>query len=161
MAATEQMTLPRWSIWLPPVVLVILAVTWGRHLEGVLLVFEFAALVAAIVVAVHHAEVVAHRVGEPYGTLILAIGVTVIEVGLIVALMVSSPDKTAALARDTVFSAFMIAGNGVVGICLLVGAIKHQVVTFRPEGVAGAVATLAAVATLSLVLPTFTTSSPG
>ncbi|WP_426564565.1 calcium:proton antiporter [Angustibacter sp. McL0619] len=161
MAAADEMKLPRWSIWLPPVVLVALALTWGRHLEGALLVFECVALIAAITVAVHHAEVVAHRVGEPYGTLILAVGVTVIEVGLIVTLMVSSPDKTATLARDTVFSAFMIAGNGVVGICLLLGALKHQVLTFRPEGVAGAVATLAAVATLSLVLPTFTTSSPG
>jgi len=117
--------------------------------------------VGAVLTTVHHAEVVAHKVGEPFGTLILAVAVTVIEVGLIVALMVSSPEKSASLARDTVFSALMIAGNGVVGICLLVGAVRHQVLTFRPEGVAGAVATLSAVTTLSLVLPTFTTSSSG
>nr|WP_284291180.1 hypothetical protein [Angustibacter aerolatus] len=118
-------------------------------------------LVGAVVCAVHHAEVVAHRVGEPFGTLILAIAVTVIEVGLIVSLMVSSPETSSALARDTVFAAIMVVCNGVVGLCLLVGALRHQVVWFRPEGVGGALATLAAVATLGLVLPSFTASSQG
>jgi Ca2+:H+ antiporter len=62
-----------------------------------------------VLAAVHHAEVVAHRVGEPFGSLVLAVAVTVIEVGLIVTLMVSGGSKTAALARDTVFAAAMIA----------------------------------------------------
>jgi Ca2+:H+ antiporter len=109
---------------------------------------------------VHHAEVVALRVGEPFGTLILAIAVTVIEVGLILMLMTSSKGGET-LARDTVFSAYMIVCNGVVGICLLVGALKHRVVSFRVEGVTAAVATLTAVATLALVLPTFTETTAG
>ena len=100
------------------------------------------------------------RVGEPFGTLILAIAVTVIEVGLILMLMTSSKGGTT-LARDTVFSAYMIVCNGVVGLCLLVGALKHRVVSFRVEGVTAAVATLTAVATMSLVLPTFTTTTTG
>ena len=69
--------------------------------------------------AVHHAEVVAHRVGEPFGSLVLAVAVTVIEVALIVTLMVSGGKDTAALARDTVFAAVMITCNGIVGLCLL------------------------------------------
>ncbi len=115
----------------------------------------------AVLAAVHHAEVVAHRVGEPYGSLVLAVAVTVIEVALIVTLMVTGGDDTSTLARDTVFAALMIVTNGVVGVCLIVGALRHGIVEFRVRGTNGALATLAALATLSLVLPTFTTSSPG
>jgi Ca2+:H+ antiporter len=154
-------SLPRWSLLVPPGAVVMLAAAWGRKPGGLLLALVAAALVAAVVAAVHHAEVVAHRVGEPLGTLILAVAVTVIEVGLIVTLMVSGGDQAATLARDTVFAAFMIVCNGVVGLCLLVGGLRHRVVEFRVEGVTGALATLSAVATLALVLPTFTTSSPG
>jgi Ca2+:H+ antiporter len=154
-------SLPRWSLLVPPGAVVMLAAAWGRKPGGLLLALVAATLVAAVVAAVHHAEVVAHRVGEPLGTLILAVAVTVIEVGLIVTLMVSGGDQAATLARDTVFAAFMIVCNGVVGLCLLVGGLRHRVVEFRVEGVTGALATLSAVATLALVLPTFTTSSPG
>lgn len=147
---------------MPPVAALVLAATWGRA-PGVdaLLALVAVGLVAAVVAAVHHAEVVAHRVGEPLGTLILAVAVTVIEVGLIVTLMLSGGEGTSALARDTVFAAFMIVCNGVVGLCILVGALRHGVVDFRVEGVTGALATLTAVATLGLVLPTFTTSTSG
>src|SRR6266540_1345562 len=116
---------------------------------------------ALVVAAVHHAEVVAHRVGEPFGTLILAVAVTVIEVGLIVMIMSSGGPGAGSLARDTVFAAFIIVCNGVVGLCLLVGGLRHRVVEFRVEGVTAALATLTALATLALVLPTFTTTSPG
>ena len=110
--------------------------------------------------AVHHAEVVAHRVGEPFGTLILALAVTVIEVALIVSMMLAGgPDKSA-LPRDTIFSAIMIICNGAVGLCLLAGGLKHHEQTFRLEGATSALAALIALATLSLVLPTFTTSAP-
>ena len=78
-----------------------------------------------MVSAVHHAEVVAHRVGEPFGSLLLAVAVTVIEVGLIVTLMSSGKPEYASLARDTVFAAVMITCNGIVGICLLLGAIRR------------------------------------
>ena len=83
-------------------------------------------LVGAVLAAVHHAEVVAHRVGEPFGSLILAVAVTVIEVALIVTLMVSGDKDTSALARDTVFAAVMISVNGIVGLSLVVGALKRS-----------------------------------
>jgi Ca2+:H+ antiporter len=155
------MTLPRWTVLVPPAAAIVLALSWGSEAAGVLLAVVSMALVAAVVAGVHHAEVVAHRVGEPFGTLILAVAVTIIEVGLIITLMVSGGDQTSALARDTVFAAFMIVCNGVVGLCLLVGALRHRIVEFRVEGVTGALAILTALATLALVLPTFTTSTPG
>jgi Ca2+:H+ antiporter len=120
-----------------------------------------ATLVASVLTAVHHAEVVAHRTGEPYGTLILAIAVTVIEVALIVSLMLSGGDGKEVLARDTVFAAIMIVCNGVVGLCILLGGIRHHELAFRIEGTNPALSVLAALSTLTLVLPTFTISSPG
>ena len=118
-------------------------------------------LAGAVLAAVHHAEVVAHRVGEPFGSLVLAVAVTVIEVALIVTLMVSGGSDTSTLARDTVFAAVMITCNGIVGLSLLVGALRRRVATFNAEGTATALATVATLATLTLVLPTFTTSRPG
>jgi Ca2+:H+ antiporter len=110
---------------------------------------------------VQHAEIVAHRVGEPYGSLVLAVAVTVIEVGLIVTLMVSGKGDTTTLARDTVFAAVMITCNGILGLCLLVGSLRHGLVRFNKEGTGGALATVATLATVCLVLPTFTTSHAG
>jgi Ca2+:H+ antiporter len=118
-------------------------------------------LAAAVLAAVHHAEVVAHRVGEPFGSLILAVAVTVIEVALIVTIMLSAADESSSLARDTVFAAVMVTLNGIVGICLLVVTLRGRVATFNAEGTGSALATVAAVATMTLVLPAFTTSSPG
>jgi Ca2+:H+ antiporter len=120
-----------------------------------------AVLMGAVLAAVHHAEVVAHRVGEPFGSLVLAIAVTVIEVALIVTLMVSGGPETASLARDTVFAAVMITTTGIVGLSLLVGARRYHVVLFNAEGSGAALATVTTLAVLSLVLPTFTTSEPG
>jgi Ca2+:H+ antiporter len=120
-----------------------------------------AALVAAVLAAVHNAEVVALRVGEPFGTLVLALAVTVIEVALIVSLVVSGGTATTTLARDTVFATVMIVCNGVVGLCLLVGSIRHHVVAFRVEGASSALSVLAALTVTTLVLPTFTTSTAG
>jgi Ca2+:H+ antiporter len=162
MVAFERLTLPWWALAVPPAAVLVLILTWGRKLDvGVPLAFVAVALVAAVIAAVHHAEVVAHRVGEPLGTLILAVAVTVIEVGLIVMLMSSGGTGASTLARDTVYAAFMIVCNGVIGLCLLVGALRHHVLEFRVTGTTGALATLTAVATLALVLPSFTTSSSG
>ena len=111
--------------------------------------------------AVHHAEVVAHRVGEPFGSLVLAVAVTVIEVALIVTLMVSGGDDASTLARDTVFSAVMITCNGIVGISLLVGALRHNTVTFNAEGTGAALACVLTLSAVCLVLPSFTSSSSG
>jgi Ca2+:H+ antiporter len=119
------------------------------------------ALVAAVLAAVHHAEVVAHRTGEPLGTLVLALAVTLIETGLIVSMMLAGGPDKAKLPRDTIFSAIMIICNGIIGICLLVGGLKHHEQSFRIEGANNGLAALIAMAVLSLVLPTFTTSNPG
>jgi len=138
-----------------------LILTWGRDLPPPVIVLVALLLGAAVLSAVHHAEVVAHRVGEPFGSLVLAVAVTVIEVALIVTLMISGGAKTQSLARDTVFAAVMITCNGLVGLSLLVAALRRRVAVFHPEGTGGAFATVLMIATLSLVLPNFTTSRPG
>jgi len=153
--------LPRWSLAVPPLALVVLVLSWGRDLGAVLLILVCAGLGAAVIAAVHHAEVVAHRVGEPFGTLILALAVTIIEVALIVTLMASGGDKAASLARDTVFAAVMITCNGILGLSLVVGSLRHRVQEFRVRASNSALAVMTALVTLSLVLPTFTTSAPG
>jgi Ca2+:H+ antiporter len=145
----------------PALAAVALVLTWGRKPGTVVLVLVALLLAGAVLAAVHHAEVVAHRVGEPFGSLILAVAVTVIEVGLIVTLMASGGDDTSTLARDTVFAAVMITCNGIIGIALLVAGRRQHIVSFRAEGTAAALATVATLATLTLVLPTFTTSTPG
>jgi Ca2+:H+ antiporter len=114
-----------------------------------------------VLAAVHHAEVIAHRVGEPFGTLVLAVAVTTIEVALIVSLMLSGGPSTTALARDTVFAAVMIILNGMVGLCLLMGGKRHGEQSFGLLGVSASLATLAAIAVLTLVLPNYTTTVPG
>ncbi|GAB2738941.1 calcium:proton antiporter [Streptomyces bullii] len=150
-----------WTAVVPVVAVVLLVLTWGRDLPGVVVALVTLVLAGAVLAAVHHAEVVAHRVGEPYGSLVLAVAVTIIEVALIVTLMIDGGDKTSTLARDTVFAAVMITCNGVVGLSLLVAALRHRTAVFNPEGTGAALATVATLATLSLVLPTFTTSKPG
>ncbi|MGH7303617.1 MAG: calcium:proton antiporter, partial [Candidatus Rokuibacteriota bacterium] len=119
------------------------------------------ALMAVVVAAVHHAEVVAHRVGEPFGTLVLALAVTVIEVALIVSIMRAGGADKAALARDSVYATVMIICTGVVGACVLAGALRHREQSFRIEGAGPALAALVTLATMVLVLPVFTTSAPG
>ena len=111
--------------------------------------------------AVHHAEVVAHKVGEPLGTLVLALAVTVIEASLILSLMLAGGEDKAVLARDTVYAAVMIICNGVIGLCILVGGIRHREQSFRIEGAGPAFAALVTLATLALVLPNFTVNAPG
>ncbi len=118
-------------------------------------------LVGGIVMAVHHAEVVAHRVGEPYGTLILAICVTVIEVALIATIMLSQSPGSELIARDAVFAAIMIVVNGVVGLAILIGGLRHHELAFRIEGSNSALTVLAALATLTLILPSFTQTTQG
>ena len=145
----------------PVAALLILVVTWFNHEHWAVLTLVAVALIGAIIAAVHHAEVVAHKVGEPYGSLILAVAVTVIEVGLIVMLMISGGDGASTYARDTVFAAVMITLNGIVGISLLMGAIKHNLVSFNASGTSSAVATVIALAGVALVLPRFTTSADG
>jgi Ca2+:H+ antiporter len=134
---------------------------WGQTLNIWLLAGLGLLLIASVFIAVNHAEVIALRAKEPFGSLILAISVTVIEVAMIVVLMMQAPSETQGLARDAVFGAVMIAMNGIVGISLLTATRGRRVASFIPAGVGGAVSVLVALATLSLVLPSFTISSPG
>jgi Ca2+:H+ antiporter len=150
-----------WPVSVPVVALVVLAGAWFEHDSPVVLVVVALALVGGIVAAVHHAEVVAHKVGEPFGSLILAVAVTVIEVGLIVMLMTDGGQGASTYARDTVFAAVMITLNGIVGISLLTGALKHHLVSFNAAGTGSAVATVITLAGVTLVLPTFTTTAEG
>ena len=142
---------------------VLTAVTWGSKPGTIVLVVAGAFLAGAVLAAVHHAEVVAHRVGEPFGSLVLAVSVTVIEVALIVTLMVSggSGSETATLARDTVFAAVMITTNGILGISVLLGALHKGTASFNAEGTATALATVCTLAVVCLVLPSFTEGAPG
>jgi Ca2+:H+ antiporter len=153
--------LPAWSFAVPLAACIMLGVIWGRPAGWPLLCLAGAALVAAVLVAVYHAEVIAHRVGEPFGTLVLALAVTIIELSLIVSMMLSSGVEARALARDTVFASVMIICNGVIGLCLLMGSLKHRVVDFRPEGTTPPLAVLATLATLTMVLPAYTSTTPG
>jgi Ca2+:H+ antiporter len=128
---------------------------------GVYLILAFLALVAGVITSVIHADRIAHHLGDPMGSLVLAIAVTILEVGLIVSLMLAGGPSTAALARDTVFSAIMIILNGIVGLCLFLGSYRHVEQSFRIDGVSASLATLSAIAILTLVFPNFTTTVPG
>lgn len=153
--------LPAWTIWSP-------LAAWAAFGLGILVTGQSwtiavmaVALAGAVFAAVHHAEVVAHKVGEPFGTLVLAIAVTVIEVALIVSVMLSSGPEKAALARDTVFAAVMIICNGIVGVCLFVGALHHREQAFQAPGANAAMAILVTLLGLTMVLPNFTSTTPG
>jgi len=153
--------MPLWT-WLFPVLsAALLAVAIVVGAGPLLALLCAAALIAAVVVAVHHAEVVAHRVGEPFGTLVLAVAVTVIEASLILSMMLAGGEDTKVLARDTIYAAVMIICNGVVGVCVLVGGLAHREQTFRVEGASAGLAALIAMSALSLVLPVVTISTPG
>jgi Ca2+:H+ antiporter len=158
---TPATVLPRWTIAVPFVAWIVLGIAYAMPDSGLLLVLVGVALCAAVFTAVHHAEVVAHRVGEPFGTLVLAVAVTVIEVALIVSVMLTSGPEKAGLARDTVFAAVMIVCNGIVGICLLVGGIRHREQDFQSRGAAAALAVLASLSVLTLVMPNYTTTNAG
>ncbi|WP_327238217.1 ionic transporter y4hA [Streptomyces sp. NBC_01317] len=151
----------RWTVVVPLIAVVALVFSWGRHVPPYAVGLIALCLAGAVLAAVHHAEVVAHRVGEPFGSLVLAVAVTIIEVALIVTLMIDGGPKTATLARDTVFAAVMITCNGILGLCLLVGALRSRIAVFNAQGTGAALATVATLATLTLVFPTFTTSRPG
>jgi Ca2+:H+ antiporter len=153
--------LPPWSLTLPALALGVLVLLYGTDLGLFGIALASAFLVASVSAAVHHAEVVAHRVGEPFGTLVLAVAVTIIEVALIVSLMLAGGAAASAIARDTVFAAVMIVCNGVLGLCLLVGGLRHREVAFRVEGSSPPLAVLVALAGLTLVLPSYTVTTPG
>jgi len=133
--------LPKWSVAWPLIAWCLLAGNMAGLAGGWWVALLAAGLVGAVLSAVHHAEVVAHQVGEPYGTLVLALAITVIEVALIVSMMLAGGPQTTALARDTVFAAVMLILNGIVGLCLLAGGSKHREQTFGQLGVSASLTT--------------------
>ncbi len=154
--------LPMWTILAPVIAgIVVGAAGFGFGESAIFVAMIALALAGSVFAAVHHAEVVAHRVGEPYGTLVLALAVTLIEVALIVSLMIAGGAEAAALARDTVFAAVMIILNGIIGLCLLVGGLRHRQQTFSLDGVSAALVALAAIVVLTLVFPNYTVTAPG
>ncbi len=151
----------RWMVAIPPLALAALGLGFVIPAGFWLVALCLPALIAAVLAAVHHAELVAHRVGEPFGTLVLALAITVIEVALIISVMLGGDPDKAALPRDTIFATIMIIANGVIGLCLLVGGLRHREQAFRTDGIHAAFAVLVALSVLSLVLPNVTTTTPG
>lgn len=118
-------------------------------------------LIGSVITAVHQAEVVAHKVGEPLGTLILAVCVTIIEVALIVSIMLSAGEDGGLIARDSVFAVIMIVMNGVIGISILLGCLRHHILSFRVEGSNSGLTVLIAMTFMILIVPNFTTTTLG
>src|SRR5689334_2561239 len=124
----------QWTIIIP-------VLAWVLFFSGLIYDSNFfkivasALLIFSVMSAVHHSEVIAERVGEPFGTIILAISVTVIEVSIIVSLMMSEGQAAASLARDTVYAATMLILNGIIGLCLLIGGLKHYEQRFSASSV--------------------------
>ena len=128
----------------------------GWLFAAVLLVILFGTVFAAV----HHAEVIAQRIGEPYGTLLLTLAVTIIEVALIATIMLG--DKPVpALARDTVFAVVMIVCNGLVGICIFIGGLRYREQDFQVSGANVYLSVLFVLATITLIMPNYTLTTPG
>jgi Ca2+:H+ antiporter len=162
-AATSELTcMPGWSLYVPVLALAAATASLVVHPVGAWLVAAcVTALPGAVIAGVHHAEVIAHRIGEPLGTLVLSLAVTVIEVSLLVTVMLHGEGAEAALPRDAIFAVIMITLNGLVGLSVLIGALRHREQSFHVIGSNAALSTLIALAFLTLVLPGFTVSSPG
>ena len=150
----------RWTwIWVPPLAGAA-SLLFGAQLALPPLLLGLV-LIITVLAAVHHAEIIAHKVGEPFGTFLLALAVTVIEVGLILTLMMQGKAGSETLARDTVFSAVMIILNALIGVFILVGALRHHEQGFQQTGVSASLATLSTLSVLTLVLPNFAISAHG
>jgi Ca2+:H+ antiporter len=161
MYMTQKQVLPLWTIIAPAAGLLLLMLSsLLPHHFGIIILQSFV-LIMAVMAAVHHAEVVAHKIGEPFGTLVLAIAVTVIEVSLIVSLMIAEGEASSALARDTVFAAIMIILTGIIGICLLTGGVRFREQAFVRQVTSAALIVLIAIIALTLILPNYITSVPG
>ena len=164
---SEHGAMPR-SAWVYPALAVLLfaGVTAADYIFSpsaagwlfavVLLVILFGTVFAAV----HHAEVIAERVGEPFGTLLLTLSVTIIEVALIATIMLGAK-AVPTLARDTVFAVVMIVCNGLVGVCILIGGLRYREQDFRVSGANLYLSVLVVLATITLVLPNYTLTTPG
>ncbi|HEX4598022.1 MAG TPA: ionic transporter y4hA [Burkholderiaceae bacterium] len=169
MTSPKQAILPRSGVVFPAIGAAFYAATVGFGLGGnSALTLPGAAFLCAVVVVmfgtvfatVHHAEAIAHRIGEPYGTLVLTLAVTVIEAALIVTMMLGGSGN-ATVARDTVFCVIMIVCNGLVGLCILIGGLRHREQEFLVHGANSYLSVIATLAALTLMLPNYTTTIPG
>src|SRR5271165_3011798 len=164
MSAPHHASIPAWTWIVPLVASGLLGLKFAHIVPSdatPILILAGLFLGAAVFAAVHHAEVLALKLGEPFGSILLAVAVTVIEVALIVSIMLSGAEGSDRVARDTVFAAVMIVLNGVVGLCLVMGAGKHFEQTFQLQGASSALAVLGTLATLALILPNFTQTTIG
>ena len=159
-ALLQRLLMPWWTLVFPLLGLLAIAISLYKMGAAGTIAAAFI-LIGCVLAAVHQAEVVAHRVGEPFGTLVLAVAVTVIEVSLIVSLMLSDAGDASSLARDTVFAAIMIILNGIVGVCLLAGGARHGEQRFSLRGASSSLNVLTAMVVLSQVLPNYVSSAPG
>ncbi|MCL2881604.1 MAG: ionic transporter y4hA [Coriobacteriia bacterium] len=150
-----------WTFVIPAIAVVALALSWGRHVSSLWLILLALILIGAVLAAVHHAETIAHHVGEPFGSLLLAVAVTVIEVSLILMLMMGGKGNTQTLARDSIFAVVMMTMNGIVGLCLLAAAFRNHLAHFNAEGAGSALSAVILLAGLTLIVPHFTQSEPG
>jgi len=156
--------LPAWSWVVPITTLLVVAATFSGMLPATSTIVVLAAtllIVGTVFAAVYHAEVVALRVGEPSGSIILAISVTVIEVALILSIMLTARHGNETLARDTVYATVMIVQTGIVGLCLVLGGAKYHEQSFQTHGAASALSVLGTLSVVALVLPNHLLSEPG
>lgn len=160
MASAGLTRMPWWAWTWQVLALIVIAIYITLRPQPLIAPAEGLALVGTVFAAVYHAEVVAHRVGEPFGSLVLAVAVTIIEVALIVSVMVGGGDTTA-MARDTVFAAVMIVCNGIVGLCLLAGGLRHREQIFQLQGTQAALSVIVSLTVLTMVLPNVTSSTKG
>lgn len=150
-----------WSVVLPIFSCFFYFLGFTENQSFISFIFGALFLISSVLSAVHHSEVVAHKVGEPFGTIILAVAITIIEVALIVSLMLVGGKGSAYLSRDTVFAAIMLILNGILGFCLLVGGIRHKEQYFSKSSVNTGLVSLMALIVLTLILPNYTTSIYG
>jgi Ca2+:H+ antiporter len=116
-------------------------------------------LIGCTFASVRHAETLAHRLGDLFGSLVLALAISIIEAGLIVSMMLAGEQP--ALARDSIYSALLIALNGILGVCLLLGGSRHFQQNFRTQASNAFMAVLIPLSILTMVLPSYTTTIPG
>ncbi len=157
-------TMPVWH-WAAPL---LAAALTGAKLAGLvsadsIMVIVFAAVLlgASVFAAVEHAEVLAARIGEPFGTILLALAITVLEIGMILMVMMAASEGNDSIARDTIYSVLMVVLNGIVGICLIAGALRHFEQKFLVQGAAGILSVIATLAVIALILPNFTAEPAG
>lgn len=164
MSRHNYVSIPTWT-WLAPLAASgFLALKLGHIVpsDATLVLILAATLLGAVVFAsVHHAEALALKLGEPFGSILLAVAVTVIEVALIVSIMLTGVAGSDAIARDTVYATVMIVLNGIVGLCLVMGGTRHFEQTFQLRGASSALAVLGTLAGLTLILPNHTLAASG